>query len=279
MKKQLYVLCLAAGLVACSQEDNGAAQQYGKAEQLYEQGQYTRSKEAIDSIGILYPKAFDEIKRGMQLMRKINLKEYERNLAYADSMLLVSRAEVERLKADFFLEKDAQYQEVGNYIYKTEKNSPVVNRSYVRAQVSEQGEMMISSVYFGAAGLKHQSMRVEAPDGTYALTAVIPYDGARNYSFINNGNTTEIVTYKGPQMISVASLIYNTPGKIKVSYEGKKPYSFYLDERSRRMINASYELAAALQSVKDFTREQAVASKTVEVLRRQIAENEPEINR
>lgn len=272
-------MCLAAGLVACSQEDNGAAQQYGKAEQLYEQGQYTRSKEAIDSIGILYPKAFDEIKRGMQLMRKINLKEYERNLAYADSMLLVSRAEVERLKADFFLEKDAQYQEVGNYIYKTEKNSPVVNRSYVRAQVSEQGEMMISSVYFGAAGLKHQSMRVEAPDGTYALTAVIPYDGARNYSFINNGNTTEIVTYKGPQMISVASLIYNTPGKIKVSYEGKKPYSFYLDERSRRMINASYELAAALQSVKDFTREQAVASKTVEVLRRQIAENEPEINR
>lgn len=279
MKKQLYALCLAAGLVACSQKDNGAAQQYGKAELLYEQGQYTRSKEAIDSIGILYPKAFDEIKRGMQLMRKINLKEYGRNLAYADSMLQVGRAEVERLRADFYLEKDAQYQEEGNYIYKTEKNSPVVNRSYVRAQVSEQGEMMISSVYFGAAGLKHQSMRVEAPDGTYALTAVIPYDGARNYSFTNNGNTTEIVTYKGSQMMAVANLIYNTPGKIKVSYEGKKPYSFYLDERSRRMINASYELAAALQGVKDFTREQAIASKTVEVLRRQIAENEPEINR
>lgn len=277
MKKQLYLCCLAVGLAACSQPKNEAGAQYEKAESLYEQGEYNRAKEAIDSIGLLYPKAFDEIKKGMQLMRKVNLKEYERNLAYADSMLLVSRAEVERLKADFYLEKDAQYQEEGHYLYKTEKNSPAVNRSYVRAQVSERGEMMISSVYFGAAGLKHQSMRVEAPDGSYALTEVIPYDGARNYSFTHNGNTTEIVTYKGPRMLAVADLIYNTPGKIKVSYEGKKPYSFYLDDRSRQMINASYELAAALQGVKDFTREQAIAAKTVEVLRRQIAEKEPEM--
>ncbi|BCI62084.1 hypothetical protein [Coprobacter secundus] len=279
MKKWVYAISVVAIIISCTGKNNKAKEQYEKAELLFEQGEYNRAKEVIDSIEILYPNSFDEIKRGMQLMRKINLKEYERNLAYADSMLQVRKADVERLKKEFYLEKDAKYQEEGNYIYKTEKNAGVIKRSYVRAQVSEQGQMMISSVYFGPSGLKHQSMRVEAPDGTYALTAVIPYDGARNFSFTNDGNTTEVVTYKGPQMMSVANFIYNTPGKIKVSYEGKRPYSFYLDERSRKMLNTSYELASAMRAVKDFTREQAIASKTVEVLRRQIAEKEAELKK
>ena len=166
MKKWVYAISVVAIIISCTGKNNKAKEQYEKAKLLFEQGEYNRAKEVIDSIEILYPNSFDEIKRGMQLMRKINLKEYERNLAYADSMLQVRKADVERLKKEFYLEKDAKYQEEGNYIYKTEKNAGVIKRSYVRAQVSEQGQMMISSVYFGPSGLKHQSMRVEAPDGT-----------------------------------------------------------------------------------------------------------------
>ncbi|MCP9611100.1 tetratricopeptide repeat protein [Coprobacter tertius] len=274
MKKLLWAVVLSFSIISCGKTDKKAEAQYKKAEALYEQGDYNQAKQQIDSIKVLYPKAFDQIKKGMILMCRVNLKESERNLVYIDSLLPLKKAEVDRLKKDFFLSKDEKYEETGHYVYKSEKNNPVVNRSYVRAQVSEDGIMEIASVYFGPAALHHESMRVEAPDGSYAMTKVVPYDGARNFRFVNDGNTTEVVTYKGEQMIAVAELIYNTPGKIKVSYEGKRPYSFTLDDRSRKMINASYELAMAMKSVKELTREQAINNKGCEILRRQISDLE-----
>lgn len=274
MKRLLWAVVLSFSIISCGKTDKKAEAQYKKAEALYEQGDYNQAKQQIDSIKVLYPKAFDQIKKGMILMCRVNLKESERNLVYIDSLLPLKKAEVDRLKKDFFLSKDEKFEETGHYVYKSEKNNPVVNRSYVRAQVSEDGIMEIASVYFGPVALHHESMRVEAPDGSYAMTKVVPYDGARNFRFVNDGNTTEVVTYKGEQMIAVAELIYNTPGKIKVSYEGKRPYSFTLDDRSRKMINASYELAMAMKSVKELTREQAINNKGCEILRRQISDLE-----
>ena len=98
MKKWVYAISVVAIIVSCTGKNNKAEEQYKKAELLFEQGEHNRAKEVIDSIEILYPNSFDEIKQGMQLMRKINLKEYERNLAYADSMLQVINDDVERFK-------------------------------------------------------------------------------------------------------------------------------------------------------------------------------------
>lgn len=277
MKRIFFISIIGLALFsgACSKKNNPAAEQYQKAEELYRQGDYARAKVAIDSIAKIDPRAFDEIRAGMQLMRRVDLSINERNLAYVDSLLPIRQAFQKDLLSKFKLEKDEKYQEEGNYVFKKDRNAGSVNRSCLRIQVTEDGQMQLMSVYFGTTKLNHESVKVELPDGTFALTSVIPYDGANNYRFVNAGNTTEVVTYKGKQMRSVADLVYNSNGaKIKVSYEGKRPFSFIMDNNTREAISASYELALVMSEIKQLQREKAIATKTIEILKKQIADHE-----
>ncbi len=277
MKKIFFISIVGLALFggACSEKKSPAAEQYKKAEELYHQGDYAQAKVAIDSIEIIDPRAFDEIRAGMQLMRRVELSINERNLAYVDSLLPIRQASQKDLLSEFRLQKDEEYQEEGHYVYKKDRNAGSVNRSCLRIQVTEDGQMQLMSVYSGATKLDHESVKVELPDGTFALTSVIPYDGANNYRFVNAGVTTEVVTYKGKEMRSVADLIYNSNGaKIKVSYEGKRPYSFVLDNSTRNAISASYELSMVMFDIKQLQREKAIATKTIEILKKQIADYE-----
>ena len=277
MKRIFFISIIGLALFsgACSKKNNPAAEQYQKAEELYRQGDYARAKVAIDSIAKIDPRAFDEIRAGMQLMRRVDLSINERNLAYVDSLLPIRQAFQKDLLSKFKLQKDEKYQEEGNYVFKKDRNAGSVNRSCLRIQVTEDGQMQLMSVYSGATKLNHESVKVELPDGTFALTSVIPYDGANNYRFVNAGNTTEVVTYKGKQMRSVADLVYNSNGaKIKVSYEGKRPFSFIMDNNTREAISASYELALVMSEIKQLQREKAIATKTIEIVKKQIADHE-----
>lgn len=277
MKRIFFISIIGLALFsgACSKKNNPAAEQYQKAEELYRQGDYARAKVAIDSIAKIDPRAFDEIRAGMQLMRRVDLSINERNLAYVDSLLPIRQAFQKDLLSKFKLQKDEKYQEEGNYVFKKDRNAGSVNRSCLRIQVTEDGQMQLMSVYSGTTKLNHESVKVELPDGTFALTSVIPYDGANNYRFVNDGNTTEVVTYKGKQMRSVADLVYNSNGaKIKVSYEGKRPFSFIMDNNTREAISASYELALVMSEIKQLQREKAIATKTIEILKKQIADHE-----
>ena len=277
MKRIFFISIIGLALFsgACSKKNNPAAEQYQKAEELYRQGDYARAKVAIDSIAKIDPRAFDEIRAGMQLMRRVDLSINERNLAYVDSLLPIRQAFQKDLLSKFKLQKDEKYQEEGNYVFKKDRNAGSVNRSCLRIQVTEDGQMQLMSVYSGTTKLNHESVKVELPDGTFALTSVIPYDGANNYRFVNAGNTTEVVTYKGKQMRSVADLVYNSNGaKIKVSYEGKRPFSFIMDNNTREAISASYELALVMSEIKQLQREKAIATKTIEILKKQIADHE-----
>lgn len=69
----------------------------------------------IDSIRILYPKAFEARKQGVKLMQQVDLKEQRKSLIYLDSMMVVKQAQLDSVKGNFVLEKDTAYQEVGNY--------------------------------------------------------------------------------------------------------------------------------------------------------------------
>ena len=75
MKRIFFISIIGLALFsgACSKKNNPAAEQYQKAEELYRQGDYARAKVAIDSIAKIDPRAFDEIRAGMQLMRRVDL--------------------------------------------------------------------------------------------------------------------------------------------------------------------------------------------------------------
>ena len=80
-------------LVACNGDAGEAAARLDKAEAYYEAGDFFSARNEIDSVRLLYPKEVDALKRGLELMRRVDYKEAQRNLAYCDSLLPIREKE------------------------------------------------------------------------------------------------------------------------------------------------------------------------------------------
>ncbi|MBQ7823453.1 MAG: hypothetical protein IJ338_04680 [Bacteroidaceae bacterium] len=275
MKKNIrYIACLlgmAAGMMSCSDADEKAQARYNRAEQLMNEMRFSEAKLQLDSVRILYPKSYDVIKNGLQLMRTIEMREAERIIVYSDSLLNVLQTQVDPLTKNFVFEKDTAYQKVGFYIHKLQQVERNVERNYLRTQVDETGKLQIASVYFGRKPIEHSAMRLDTKDGAFAQTEEIPYDGGTNYRFTDNGNQTEVVTYTDGRDGGVVDLICLYPKeRIKVTYKGKSPYVYYLDDQNKKAIVETVDLAKVLSEITGLKQNKAIAEKKIELLKKRI---------
>ena len=88
MKKSAICIALAAvTLTGCSNDEKKAQARLDSARNMYERNELFAAKSEIDSIRILYPKEFKVIREGLTLMRQVEQKEAERNLAFCDSLI------------------------------------------------------------------------------------------------------------------------------------------------------------------------------------------------
>lgn len=270
-------LCIAVvvwALTGCNQTEKEAQARLDKAKAMYEQDEFFAAKNEIDSIRLLYPREVKVLKETLALMRQVEMKESERNIAFCDSLLPIKYHEADSLKNHgFTFEKDSAYEEIGNFIWKQQTIERNVKRCYVRCGVNEKGEMYLASVYFGSRPINHTGIKVSLKNGLSAETASIPYDGGLNYHFKDLGNTTEVVTYHGDKGVDAIKLIYgNTKERIKIEYTGGKPYTIYMAEADKRAVQATYELAMVLSDIENMTREKDKAVKRIEYLTRKLQE-------
>lgn len=271
--RKLFPILLILAITACSGNAKKAQEILDSARVSYEAGALNKAKVQIDSMRNAFPKEFDAIKQGLQLMREIELKENERTLVYTDSLLKVREVEAAELEKAFVFEKDPQYEELGNYIFKGMNVERNIERCYIRTGVNEYGEMYIASVYYGKGNINHTGIKVEIKDGSNAETVSIPYDGGTNYRFSDNGSQSEIVTYKKGNDNGVISFIdHYKDDRIKVSYTGGKPYVIYLDDFSKKAISKTYELATVLTDITRLKQENKVATGKIEFLQKRINE-------
>ena len=171
MKKLIILFCGTLALAACGNGlEKKANEKLMVAKAAYERGDYEEAKLQIDSIKILYPKAFEARKAGQALMLDVETKAQQKTLAYLDSAFQAKTKEFNAIKDKFTLEKDAEYQQVGNYLWPTQTIEKNMHRSYLRFQVNEQGIMSMTSIYCGAGNIHHNKVKVIAPDGSFAET-------------------------------------------------------------------------------------------------------------
>ena len=77
MKKAAFLACLCCTLFSCSNVEKKAGEKLQTAREAFERGDYSEAKMQIDSIKILYPKAFEARREGIGLMQQVELKEQE----------------------------------------------------------------------------------------------------------------------------------------------------------------------------------------------------------
>ena len=71
-----------AVLTGCDGDRKAAQARLDKARAMYEKGEFFAAKNEIDSLRTFYPKEVGVLKEGLTLMRKVEISEAERNIAF-----------------------------------------------------------------------------------------------------------------------------------------------------------------------------------------------------
>ena len=276
MKKTgLSALLALAVLAGCGDGGEKEAQvRLQKAEVALQQNRFSEAKLQIDSVKILYPKAFESRKQGIKLMQQVDLKEQRKTLAYLDSMMIVKQSQLDSIKGKFVLEKDTAYQDIGNWFYQTQVVERNTGRSFLRAQVSELGEMSLTSIYCAGGKLNHTSVKVSVGE----LFAETPM--AKDcYTTTDLGRTIEKADYKIGEDGGVAGFIVaNQDKNIQLTFVGDKTYRTAMEKNDRKAIVELTGLARILSGMEEIRKQQKEASLKIQFVTRKIEEAKAQNN-
>ena len=271
MKKTgLSALLALSVLAGCGDGGEKAAQLHlQKAEKALQMEMFSEAKSQIDSIKVMYPKAFEARKQGIKLMQQVDLKEQQKTLVYLDSAMQVKQAQFDSIKGNFVLEKDTAYQEIGNWFYPTQVVEKNVGRSFLRGQVNELGEMSLTSIYCAGGQVNHTSVKVSVGD-TFAETPM----SNDSYTTTDLGKTIEKADYKVGEDGGVLGFILTNQDKnIQLTFIGDKTYRTVMQKNDRKAIVELSELARILSGMEEIRKQQKEANLKIQFVTRKIQES------
>lgn len=243
-----YLFLFSVIISSCSGKGRNAKDYLSEAEAAYQQGNFALAKLKIDSIQLLFPKAFNEINTGFALMQDVRMAENRRNIVYCDSMLQVHYKTLNDMLTRFDYVRDDRYQEFGDYYPKVYPVHASLNRDGIRSGVGEKGTLFIESILIGRA-IRHNKIKVSSKDGNFAETLSVTSDGL-NYSFRTIDKSYEIVRYSGNNENGVAKFIYTFQNEpLTVTFIGSRSVSVAMNDASRKGIGQSFELSVLLTDI------------------------------
>ena len=239
-----------------------------KAEIALQQENFSEAKLQIDSIKVLYPKAFEARKQGIKLMQQVDLKEQGKTLVYLDSMMQVKHSQLDSIKGNFVFEKDTAYQDLGNWFYPSQVVEKSLGRTFLRGQVNELGEMSLTSIYCAGGSLNHTSVKVSVGD-TFAETPM----ASDSYTTTDLGRTIEKADYKvGNDGGVVGFIVANQDKNIQLQFIGDKTYRTAMQKNDRKAIVELTELARILSGMEEIRKQQKEANLKIQFVTRKIEE-------
>lgn len=269
MKARLeYFLIFSISVMFCScnskeKQEQDADQRLKHIEQLINENALNAAKIEIDSIHSLFPRLVDKRRIAASLEDTIIRRESARSLLYCDSILPIKQHEADSILKNFRLEKNEKYQDVGNYIYKTQKVENNTNRNFLRAYIDENANLFLESNYTGAK-IEHYAVQVSVGD-VFAKTDSIPTSSGANHSFTDSGKRWEAVTFKNDAEKGLTAFIaQNATVPIKVSLLGSKNISYTLAESDKKAIAETYHLWIVYSDVAKLQKEITKASIKIE---------------
>ena len=268
-KKALITACLCIILAACENVEKKAEAKLAEARAAYEAGRYCEAKMQIDSIKILYPKAFDARRQGIYLMQEVELKEQQQTVAYLDSLLAEKQKELEAVKGRFVLEKDTAYQRIGHYLAPAQVIERNLHRSYLRFQTDETGVFSLTSIYCGAKNIHHTAVKVTAPDGTFAETP----SSRDSYETTDLGEHIEKADYKAGEDGDVIGFVAaNKDKNLRVEYKGDQTYTTHMMPADRQAAADVRQLSAILSSITEIRKNLEEAHQRIAFVQKKMSE-------
>lgn len=272
MKKLIILSLTSLLIISCgNKSEQKAAERLEFARQAFEAKDFNLAKSEIDSIKILYPKAFKARKEGLRLMQLLELEEQRISLVYLDSVITSKQTAFETIKGKFVFEKDTAYQDIGNYYWPTQIVEKSMHRSFLRFQVNERGLMSMTSIYCGGHYIHHIAVKVIAPDNTFAETPA----SEDSYETTDLDEKIEKADYAMGKDGNVMGFIHlNNDKNLRVEYIGERKYSTTMLPTDRLAVKELYELAQILSAIEQAKKERDEANLKIGFITRKIEEDQ-----
>lgn len=247
MKKSIIFGCGMLLLAACGNGiEKKANEKLTIARTAYERGNYAETKSQIDSIKILYPKAFEAREAGQALMLDVELKIQEQKLDSLGRTLQDLQQAFNEIESRYVLEKDTAYQQIGNYLWPAQTVEKNLHRAYLRFQVNEQGVMSMTSIYCGNSNIHHFKVKVSTPDGTSAETPRTK----DSYETTDLNEKIEKADYKlGEDGGVIEFLAGNKDKNIRVEFIGDRQFTTNMLPADRQAAAGIHELSQLLSQM------------------------------
>ncbi|MCD8262337.1 MAG: hypothetical protein LUD15_13400 [Bacteroides sp.] len=263
MRKKSVLFLLIPVLLSCGGPDKKAQVYLDKATEAFARSEYSEAKRMIDSVRILYPKAFKVRKEGIKLMQQVEKKEQQENLVYLDSLLTVKQEEFEAIRGKFIFEKNEEYQDMGNYVFPLQRVEQNLNRSYLKVQVAENGVMRLTTLYCGTYFIHHNAIKVSVADGSFAESPYIK----DVYETTNLDQKIEMGDLKLGEDGNVIGFIHlYKDNNIKVEYLGERKFTTNMLPVDRQAISELYELSGILSAMEQIKKEMKEARLRIEFI-------------
>ncbi len=268
MKRFLSVLIVSILLTGCKEDvEKSAGRFLDMASMSFENGDYNSAKHMIDSIRILYPKAFETRKKGIGLMQRIEEAECLRTIAFEDSLIAEYSSLFDKIRGKYSFEKDEKYQDMGLYFAPSQMLEKNLGRNYLRGQVDEIGRMTIVSNYSGSGYIHHRSVKVT--DGNTFAQSPVSDD---YYEFIDLGVYYEKCNLKSGEDGEVAAYIaQNRDKKLKVTLIGNKSTTVDMTVADLNAIGSLFDLSQLLMNIEEHKKLRAEAERKLMFVRHNMA--------
>ncbi len=210
-------------------------------EKLINENSLNAARIEIDSIHLLFPRLVDKRKIAAAFQDTIERRESTRSLAYCDSILPLKQHEADSIQKNFRFEKDTAYQQYGNFVYKTQRTENNATRTYLKAYVDENADFYLISNYCGSR-LEQTSLKVSVND-LFAQSDTITTSNPDYHSFDDGGSHWETLTFKNEADKGLAAFIAQySSTNIKVTLQGKRNFSYFLEPSDKKAITETYHL-------------------------------------
>jgi hypothetical protein len=135
----------------------------------------------------------------------------------------------------------------GVYIPRSQTSGNSFSRSYLGAEVMDDGDVALESHYAGHAGISHT--RVRAKVGSQVIeTADVPANDPMNRRYSSSGLVWEAITFVHGRDNGLLEAIATHPNApVRIRMIGEKIKEFILSARDKNAIRDSYELAHLLR--------------------------------
>ena len=256
MKRTLIIIAVTLIAVSCAENvEKLAAKHLDNAKEAFSLGNFNVAKQEIDSIRILFPKAFETRRQGIRLMQQVEEAEQLRVIEYEDSMIAAATAAFEKIKDNYVFEKDEQYQDLGLYTIKSQAPNRNIDRTYIRAQVDELGRMTLVSSYRGSSYIHHDWLKlsvgelyVDTPESKdrHEFTDLGVYYEWLSFINGNDGGAAAFINANKDENITYTLYRKNGPESSRPVYRNLK-----LSKDDRYAIASLYDLSQVLLSLNE----------------------------